>query len=610
MPPQGAAFVAALAKKMTLAEKVGQMTQVELGSITPDEVAEWSIGSVLSGGGGNPGDGSAQAWLDSVLGYVAESRRSNLGIPILYGTDAVHGHNNVRDATIFPHNIGMGAAHDPALMRRVTRAAALETGATGARWAFAPCLAVPQDIRWGRTYEGFSQDTALTASLGQAAVEGWHGDDLAGGGVLACAKHYVGEGAMRWGTAGLHRLPWIDWWDGWGPDWQIDQGDIPIDEDELRRCHLPPFEAAINAGVLSVMACYASWNNERCHGHKYLLTDVLKGELAFEGFVVSDWMGVDQLDADFSTCVERSINAGIDMVMVPFDYKRFIATAVELVDSGRIPMARIDDAVTRILTAKDRIGLFGPATTWTDAPVADLSIIGCPEHRSLARSAAAASTVALVDSNALPIPVGASVLAAGVALNDVGICCGGWTIAWDGGVGDITTGTTILDGLRRAVGERLRYLTEVEAESYVDTAGLADYGVVSVHELPYVEGAGDRPDLAIDAEQVELVANVRKRVETLVVVVVSGRPVLIEPIVAMADAVVVAWLPGSEADGVAETLVGTAPFTGRLPVAWPRSAAQVSGESDRPGTPPPWPLGHRAITGTTPGDTTNRQNRP
>lgn len=575
-----------LLSRMTIAEKVGQMTQVEFGSITPDDVAIWAIGSVLSGGGGNPGDGSASAWHDSVHSFVAASKRSRLGIPILYGTDAVHGHNNVLGATIFPHNIGIGATGDPDLMRKVSRAAALETAATGARWSFAPCLAVPQDIRWGRTYESFSQDTELVSRLGRAAIEGWHGTDLAADGVLACAKHYLGEGAMVWGTAGNHRHPFIDWWNGWGPSWQIDQGDIQIDEDELRRVHLPPFMAAIEAGVLTVMACYGSWHGQRLHTQRALLTDLLKVELGFAGFVVSDWMAIDQLDPDYATAVEQAICAGIDMVMVPFEYQRFIATVLELVDAGRIPIERIDDAVTRILHAKSQLGLLDqPSTTGVR-----LDVIGCDEHRALARAAVRASAVVLVDDGTLPIPHDSELLVAGEALADIGISCGGWTISWAGAAGPITRGSTILDGLRGLCSpQRVQYdrdgrFAEVRAP----------YGVVSIHELPYVEGGGDRADLSIPADQLDVVRRMRDRVDHLIVVVISGRPLLIEPIVELADAVVACWLPGTEADGIAEVLLGRAPFTGRLPVAWPRSHTQIPGGLGLDSEPAAWQIGHRA----------------
>jgi beta-glucosidase len=573
-----------LVSRMTLAEKAAQMTQAEFGSISPDEVARLGVGSVLSGGGGNPGDGSASAWRAHVDAYVAASRRSRLGIPILYGTDAVHGHNNVRGATIFPHHIGLGATDDPELVRRTARASALETAATGARWSFAPCLAVPQDIRWGRTYEGFSQDPDVVTRLGRAAVVGWHGDDPVRDGVLACPKHFVGEGAMVWGSAGSHRHEWIDWWNGWGEAWQIDQGDIVVDEDELRRVHLPPFVAAIEAGALSVMACYASWRGERLHGHRYLLTDVLKDELGFDGFVVSDWMAVDQLAAEPDLAVLRAIDAGIDMVMVPFEWERFIATLVGLVDAGRLAEARVDDAVRRILRAKDALGLLDG-----DAPGPPLDVVGCREHRDLARAAVRASLVPLVGDDSPAIPPGAAVFAAGQAVDDVGIGCGGWTVSWDGGVGAITEGRTVLDGLRRLHDGPVRY--EADGDFGPDRAPV---GVVTVHELPYVEGGGDRGDLRLPAEQVDLVRRVRAAVDRLVVLVVSGRPLLVEPVVELADQVIACWLPGSEADGIAEVLLDAAPRGGRLPIAWPRTAAHVTGEAPADHDPPPWPIGHHA----------------
>ncbi len=577
-------LIAERIRAMSLAEKAGQMTLVEFGSITPDEVADASIGSVLSGGGGNPGDGSARAWRANVEAYVAGSLRSRLGIPILYGTDAVHGHSNVKGSTIFPHNIGLGATGDVELVGAVARAAALETVATGARWSFAPCLAVPQDVRWGRTYEGFSQDHDLVAALGAAAVRGWHGDDLAGSGVLACAKHFVGEGAMAWGSAGAQRHPWTDWWDGWGPGWQIDQGDADIDESELRRVHLAPFRAALDAGALSVMAGYGSWRGRRLHAHQYLLTDVLKTELGFGGFVVSDWMAIDQLDEDYAAAVALAINAGVDMVMVPFDHRRFIDSVVTSVDSGVITPTRIDDAVARILGVKAALGLFDDAST-----AVSVDVVGCSEHRELARAAVAASLVVLTNRDVLPVGAG-SVLAAGQALDDIGIACGGWTISWEGAAGNTTAGSTILDGLKRVIPPpRLRY----ESDGGCPTQR-ADVGIVSIHELPYVEGGGDRADLSVDAEQLELVRRIRDQVDDLIVVIVSGRPLLIEPIVEIADAVVACWLPGSEADAVADVLTGATPATGRLPIRWPRNGG-CSVDQRRTNKNDSWPIGHAVV---------------
>jgi beta-glucosidase len=572
-----------LISSMTLVEKAAQMTQVELHSISAEEVSSWSVGSVLSGGGGNPGDGSASAWRSHVEGLLDASRQSRLGVPILYGSDAVHGHSNVRGATIFPHNIGLGATHDVGLVERVSRASALETAATGVRWTFAPCLAVAQDVRWGRTYEAFGSEPGLVAELGAAAVTGWHGEDLPADGVLACAKHFVGEGSTVWGTAGSHRHRWIDWWNGWGDGWQIDQGDILLHESELRRLHFPPFVAVIEAGTRTIMASYASWQGRRLHEHRYLLTDVLKGELGFGGFVVSDWLAVDQVHDDHATAVERAIGAGIDMVMVPFDFQRFINTVVELVETGRLPLARIDDAVRRILSVKGELGLL-------DEPRAvsvPLDVVGCDAHRSLAREAAAASAVVLTNEGVLPIPPEATIHAAGAALDDVGISCGGWTISWEGGTGPITEGRTVLDGLRRVWGDGH---VSHERDGHLP-AVRADYGVVSIHELPYVEGGGDRGDLRLPEEQIEVVRRLRHRVDVLVVIVVSGRPLVIEPVVELADAVIACWLPGSEADGIADALAGTVPIDGRLPMPWPRHHDHVPDGARDDIAVAPWPIG-------------------
>ncbi len=571
--------------QMTLREKIGQMTQVEFGSITPDQVGEWAIGSVLSGGGGNHGDGSAADWRAGVDAYVEGSLQSRLGIPIVYGTDAVHGHNNVLGATIFPHHIGLGATRDPHLVEAIARASALETAATGARWSFAPCLAVPQDPRWGRTYEGFSEDPSVVSELGAAAVRGWQGTDLPASGVLACAKHFVGEGAMEWGSAGRARHPWIDWWDGWGEEWQIDQGNISLDEAALRSTHLPPFAAAVAAGVATVMACYATWRHVPLHAHHQLLTNVLKGELGFDGFVVSDWMAVNQIDADFEVAVERSINAGVDMVMVPFDFRGFIETVERLVVEGRISVQRVDDAVRRILHAKDRLGLL--SGQGDEVP---LDVVGCAAHRALARRAVVASAVVLKDDGALPIRPGEDVVAAGVALDDIGLSCGGWTISWDGGVGPITDGRTILDGLRTALGASIPHTADGSGSVR------ATVGVVAVHEFPYVEGGGDRANLNLPDDQVEVFRRVRARVDRLIVVVVSGRPVVLAPILEDADAIVAAWLPGSEADGVGDVLTGLAEVGGRLPVRWQHTMEQVR-DNHTTELPEPWPVGHgRTIT--------------
>jgi beta-glucosidase len=547
---------------MTLAEKAAQMTQVERNAVTPDEVAEFAIGSVLSGGGSNPDPNTAASWAAMVGSYLDGARRSRLGVPLLYGTDAVHGHNNVVGATIFPHNVGLGATGDPELVERVYRAVATETAATGARWAFAPTVAVSIDPRWGRSYEAFGDDPDLVAELGAAAVRGLQdaGKEAA---VVACPKHYVGDGGTVWGTA--RPVPWNDWWSGWGTRWQVDQGDTRLDETTLRAVHLRPYLDAVAAGALSVMASYSSWNGVKLHGHRRLLSDVLKGEVGFDGLVVSDWMGIDQLDPDPYRCAVVAIGSGVDMVMVPFEFRRFINDVVAAVERGDLESGRVDDAVRRIIAVKHALGLFD------DPAGPPISVVGSTEHRALAVEAAASSSVLLKHAGkALPI-VSGPVLVAGAGADDVGLQCGGWTIEWQGGLGPITPGTTILEGLRAAA---------PSVEFGYDAAGdfgetAAPVGIVVVAEPPYAEGLGDRADLALPDEDVDLVARVRTQVDELVLVVVSGRPLLLDRVADHCDAIVAAWLPGSEASGVAEVLVGARPFRARLPRRWPADASHV-----------------------------------
>ena len=598
----------ALLERMTLREKIGQMTQVEKNSITPDEVRDHAIGSVLSGGGGNPSPNTPETWRAMVMSFRDAARESRLGIPLIYGSDAVHGHNNVVGATIFPHNIGLGATRDPDLVRRVARATAREVAATGVRWDFAPAVSIPKDIRWGRTYEGFGQDGALVSALGAAYVEGLRGDDWsAPDAVLPSVKHYVGDGATTYGTstridrsaldaaendptlanakldAGMVELLRMG-------AWTLDQGVAEIDETELREVFLAPYRAAIDAGALNVMASYSSWGGLRMHAHAYLLTDVLKGELGFEGFVVSDWEAIDQIDPDFPTCVERSILAGVDMVMVPYRYERFMDTLETLVDDGRVAEARIDDAVRRILAVKARLGLFEDRA---DPP---LSVVGCAEHRTLAREAAARSQVLLANRHGtLPLePEIGRILVAGAAANDVGLHCGGWTISWMGSAGPITPGTTLLQGLREhRPGADLIYDPSATGSSR------APIGIVTLHEIPYAEGMGDRSDLRVPAEQRRVVERLRERVDRLVLVILSGRPLILDGLEDVADAIVAAWLPGSEGAGVADPLVGATPYTGRLAYRWPRRQDQIPlhpfHTSFDPSADPDalWPIGHR-----------------
>lgn len=555
-----AARVADLLGRLTLAEKIGQMTQPEKNSIPPDDVAALGIGSVLSGGGGNPQPNTPAAWAAMVAEYDEAARRSRLGIPLLYGVDAVHGHNNVHGATIFPHTISLGAAGDPELARRVARATALETAATGVRWDFAPMVSVVQDARWGRTYEAYGDDTAAVTALSRAYLLGLQdagdGRGLASPrAVLGTPKHYLGDGATRWGTSRMEML---------GVRFRIDQGDMQCDEATLRAKYLPPYAAAVEAGALSVMPSFSSWNGVKMHAHHYLLTGVLKNELGFRGFLVSDWQAMDQVDPDYPTAIITSINAGLDMSMVPYDYHRFIDTLTAAVARGDVPLTRIDDAVRRILTVKFEMGLFEQEPG--DLP--PLSTVGAAEHRALAREAAARGMVLLRnDGGALPI-AGGPIFVAGEAADNIGLQCGGWTIKWQGEITrDLTVGTTILEGLRDVApaGTSITYSPTADFPGQERAA----VGLVFLHELPYAEGLGDRADLNLSAEQVGLIEKMRPRCERLVVVLITGRPLLIAPHLARAEAWLAAWLPGSEGGAVADVLFGRVPAGGRLPLAWP-----------------------------------------
>ena len=554
-----------LLAQMTLREKIGQITQVEKNSLTPDEAREHAIGSVLSGGGGYPASNTPAAWLEMVNGYQRAARDTRLGIPLLYGVDAVHGHNNLRGATIFPHNIGLGAARDPELVERVARATADEMTATGVQWNFAPTLAVPHDLRWGRTYEGYGQETELVARLGEAYVRGLQSTQPP---VAATAKHFIGDGATAFGTStyvneNYHYL--------------LDQGNMMLDEASLRTRLLPPYLAALEAGALTVMASFNSWNGLKLHAHRYLLTDLLKGELGFGGFVVSDWQAVDQVAVDYDEAVVLALNAGVDMVMVPFDYLRFIAAATRAVEGGAVPMERLDDAVTRILRVKQALGLF-------ERPVVagDLAAVGRAPHRVLAREAVRRSLVLLKNEGALPIRRDvATVFVGGQAADDMGMQCGGWTIEWLGKVGDITPGTTILGGIREAAGPGMQ--VEFAADGLF--AGRAAVGVAVAGEAPYAEGMGDRADLALSADDAALIERMRASCDRLILVLVSGRPLIVTEQLPMVDAVVAAWLPGTEGGGVADVLCGDCAFSGKLSYVWPRSMEQVPQSALNGGAP-------------------------
>jgi beta-glucosidase len=551
----------ALVARMTLAEKIGQMTQPDHEFITdPADVERYFLGSVLNGGSSDPREGnSMQAWRAMYEGYQAHALRTRLRIPLIYGVDAVHGNNNVLGAVIFPHDIGLGATRDPELVRRIGEITAEETRAVGVNWAFAPCVCVPQDIRWGRTYEGFSEDPEIVALLGAAVVRGLQGDLRDPRRVAATAKHFVGDGGTVPGTG-------VD-------KGGLDQGDTRVDSLTLRRIHLAPYRAAVAAGVATIMPSYSSWNGVKVSGDRHLLTDLLKGELGFQGFLISDYRAVDQLHPDYKTAIAMAINAGMDMVMVPDRYREFIAQLTANVTDGRVPMSRIDDAVTRILRVKLAMGLMEPSYD----PRADRALeqaFGSAAHRAVARQAVRESMVLLKNERgALPLSKSVRhIHVAGKNADDIGNQSGGWTIDWQGKSGSVTSGgTTILAAIRQAVGPGTLVTSSADAAG----AAGADAVVVVIGETPYAEMKGDRLDLALDSADRAAVANARASKTPVIVVVVSGRPVVLGPVVDQADAIVAAWLPGTEGAGVADVLFGDYRPTGKLSYSWPRSMQQV-----------------------------------
>jgi len=548
--------VDALLAQMTLDEKIGQMVQVDSSALKDKaDVQKYFLGSVLSGGSSDPADGnSVQSWLNLVTGFQNQALQTRLKIPLIYGIDAVHGHNNIDGATIFPHHIGMGATHDPKLVERAERVTAEEVAGTGIRWAFAPCITVPQDAHWGRTYEGYSDNTALVSELGAAATIGFQGGKLSAEptSVLACAKHFIGDGGTTNG---------------------IDQGNMVCDEATLRKLFLPPYRAAIKAGVGSIMVSYSSWNGVKMHGNKYLLTDVLKNELGFAGFLVSDWAAIDQLSPNYKNDIEQSINAGLDMIMIPNgagkpnNYIGFIYDLKALVAEGKVSPSRIDDAVRRILRIKFQLGLF--ESTATDPQLT--AAIGSPEHRAVARECVRESLVLLKNENhVLPLSKKIKRLAVvGVAADDLGIQCGGWTIDWQGGRGNVTHGgTTILAAIRQTVSPETKITFSPDASDLKN----ADAIIAVVGELPYAEMKGDRTELNLSAADMALIAKAKTSGAPVVTILFSGRPLVLNSALTDSDAFVAAWLPGTEGLGVPDVLFGDFKFTGKSARNWPRSS--------------------------------------
>jgi beta-glucosidase len=563
--------VADLLGRMTLADKVGQMTQAERADITdPQQITDARLGSVLSGGGSVPTPNTAEAWADMVDSFQEAALATPLGIPLLYGVDSVHGHGNLQGATVFPHNIGLGATRDPKLVERIGRITAEETRSSGPQWVFAPCICVARDDRWGRTYESFGETPSLVESM-ETIIDGLQH----GGETLATAKHFAGDGLTAYDAskAGTGAYP-------------IDQGVDRVSRAEFDRLALAPYWPAVQKHhVGSVMPSFSSTDFNggstddavKMHANHELLTDVLKGEMGFDGFVISDWQAIRQLPGTYAEQVATAVNAGVDMFMEPYSgsdtgYREFIDTLTGLVQDGTVSEDRIDDAVSRILTAKFDLGLF-------EHPMTDRSKIdqiGSRAHHAVARRAAAESQVLLRNKqHTLPLRRKADVYVAGSNADSIGNQAGGWTLTWQGDSSNVIPGTTIRDGI-----ERLSHGHVTYSETASAPIPRKAVGVVVVGETPYAEGMGDvggpqGQTMELSQADRHAITKVCARTTACTVLVVSGRPVIIPPrLLHQTDALVASWLPGSEGIGVADVLFGRARFTGRLPVSWPRSLAQ------------------------------------
>ncbi len=556
--------------RLMLRQKAAQMVQGERLHASKDNVTRTGVGSLLSGGGSVPSDNSAKGWRAMIDGFQQAALAAEVGIPLLYGIDAVHGHNNARGATIFPHNIGLGATNAPELMDDMGRAVAEELLATGIPWTFSPCVAVAQDPRWGRTYESFSDDPALVSALAVPYAQG-----LMERGVIPTAKHFLADGGTAPGSSQV-------------PGFSLDQGDAPIDDATLRAVHLPPYQALVQAGVPTVMASFSSVRGVKMHASQALLTGLLKQELGFSGFVVSDWNGVQQLPAvGYEAQIAMAVNAGVDMLMEPERWQQAIEAIVAGVEGGAISAQRVDDAVARILTVKFQYGLFEDPLL--EGKRLGEGALGSAEHRALAEELAGRSLVLLHNDGILPLQRGSRVLMMGPGADNLGAQCGGWTLTWQGSDGKLdTVGTTILEGMRQqAEAAGCTVMTDT------NQASDADVIVLVVGERPYAEGQGDSADLSLTgsralAGNAEAMRLARESGKPVVTVLLAGRQLMIADELPGWNAVVMAWLPGSEGVAVARALFGQRPFTGKLPMPWYASVEDIG----KSGVQPLFPRGH------------------
>ena len=625
-------FIKNILDKMTLEEKVGQMTQVDKRMLDSNEdIANYFLGSILSGGGAVPEDNTPKGWVKMVNDYQDQALSTRLKIPLIYGIDAVHGHNNVVGATTFPQNIGLGCTNDPDLIKQINYATAVEVAATGLHWTFAPCITIPKDDRWGRQYEGFSESSELVTNLTASAIKGYEEalPTLGGKKIAACAKHFIGDGGTTWDSGtlqeGMHK-------------YRLDRGDTKITEKELREVHLPPYLEAIKAGVKTIMISFNSWNGIKCHGNKFLVNDLLKEELGFEGLVVSDWAGIDEIPGDYKSDIIASINAGIDLVMVPGSlygqnhYKKFIKLLKESVIEGQITMSRIDDAVTRILRVKYELDLFNDPYGNPEYS----KYVGDPKHREIARTAVKKSLVLLKNnSNLLPLNKDQKVYLVGSGANNLGMQNGGWTVEWQG---RFTPDFKILDenndnsiqqsemvkfykevyNLKYDDGSTIGFFSKLdtdkngkisktefqfyEASSPFQPDGTSIYSAIKslvtdeslltydprannlngdgvivavIGEYPYAEGYGDDGELSISPFDQAVLNKCYASNKKLIVIMLSGRPLIINKHINNWDSFLAAWLPGMAGEGITDVLYGNYNPTGKLSFSWPKNITQI-----------------------------------
>ncbi len=546
--------------QMTLDEKIGQMTMVEKDYLaSPLDIKNYCLGALLSGGDSKPAINTPKDWAEMIDSFQSIALSTRMKIPILYGVDAVHGNSKTIDTVIFPHNIGLGCTRNPDLIRKMAEVTGIETYACGIHWTFAPCVAVSRNERWGRTYESFSEAPELVAKLGESAINGYQSRLFDRKFFLiATAKHYAGDG----GTGDSL----------WQNMFGIDRGNTKLPEKKFREIHLKPYEYAVKAGVKTIMVSFSSWNGKKLHAHKYLITDVLKKEFGFNGIVISDWGGINYIFGSYEVKVKRAINAGIDMVMVPDNYQAFIYTLKQLVARHKVPMSRIDDAVRRILRVKMEMGLF--KNPYSDRKL--LSKIGSEEHRKIARQCVRESIVLLKnESDTLPISKESKIFLCGKNADNLGFQCGGWTLKWQGMDGNnFTKGTTILQAIENVTkknGGKIFYSMDGKNFEHSDSKII----IAVLGETPYAEMRGDRYDLSLYEEDMDVIENIKNHNAKKILILVTGRPLIIKDIINIFDAILVVWLPGTEGEGVSDVVFGDYNPTGKLSFSWPENMKQV-----------------------------------